>query len=551
VVERHPVATAAALATVVAIGHAVWIWHVRRLGAFDADEVAYLTNAVRYRNALAGPGPGELLHDLRTTSTGPLVPLLSAVLLVVGPTDARTALLVQPPLLVAAVAAITALAGRLVAPRTAVLAGCAFAVLPTTVLAAEAYWYGLAVTAFALGALWALFASDRGAGGRVWAFGVLLGAMALSRTMAIALVPALVAAGAVLAGRDVRRLTRIGLATALGAAMAAPWYVVNRRSVFGYLWDYGYGQRASAYGTGDLLPRLVLVPLGSVLNAGVLLPVAALGGAAFAVAGHARRARAGAPHLATARWAAAHREWLALFAFVALGYAALASTANQGGWFDLPLIAVGVVLGADLLARAPRRYVRPVSVLAAAAGAIFLLSGWRVIPYGAVIPMPNSFEPPLGAHDARLLPEHRAQQAEAAADWARANARVAALLRRYGDHDTASFTMAGNMQPLNSGSVALAAQLAGWDPVIWVPDTQAPPDRRARDLTPLAPDVERGTDGIERIVVVVHHDGDVEPADRDLAGFLAQAHDLGWARVATVDLPAGSSLEVLRHRAPR
>ena len=79
-----------------------------------------------------------------------------------------------------------------------------------------------------------------------------IGLLPLTRTMAIAFVPALIAAGLVqvFAAEESRqrRLLAFSASLAFAALTAALWLVPNSASVFGYLLNFGYGARSAGHG---------------------------------------------------------------------------------------------------------------------------------------------------------------------------------------------------------------------------------------------------------------------------------------------------------------
>lgn len=540
VVEQRPLVVTGVASSLIAAAHAAWIWRVRRIGAFDADEATYLATALRSHQALGSSGVGGPISEVGSSATGPLLPLLSVLPLELGPADPRTAILVQPVLLVVAVVAVAGIALRLVRPGAAVLTGLCFASLPTTILASQSYWFGMPVAAFGAASTWALLASERGRARSVWWVGPLLGAMLLSRTMAIAFLPGALLAGLVhVRGEPVGRRRLVG-SWAVGALVALPWYWAQRSAIFGYLFDFGFTERAEDFGGGSLPVRVLLVPAGSMLNVGVVIGLAALLAGAIEVAAHR-----GHVAVALRRWAQ-RPERAALLCVVVPGYLALMSTKNQGGWFDLVLIALWLPLATELIVRRTPRFRRVAGGLVGVAGVAFAVSAWWLVPFGTVVPLPSSYELPLSMHDERFLPTRRDEQFEAAAEWAAANEQLIDVLTDIeADDGPIGVTMTGNVQPFNSGTLELAGRLRGLDLEAAVPDTSAPPNVRADDLTPRTT-VGDGGDAA-RVIVAIDHPGRDLTLDVDADGFVAQARALGWTVWWSRPLPAGATLSVLRY----
>ncbi|MEI2815523.1 MAG: hypothetical protein V9E99_03550 [Microthrixaceae bacterium] len=245
-----------AATSVIAFGQGAWIWTHRMVGAFDPDEAGYLATSLRFARTFSVVHPYDFVYSVGATGTGPLVPLLSAPLVMIGPRDPRMAMMIQPVLAVVSALAVSAIARRFTSDAVAVVAGVAYATLPAVLLATQSYWFGLGTATALLVATWALLASDRGRGRGIWWFGVALGAMLLVRTMALGFAPGLVLGAALLVEPTRRGFLRLGGAIAIAAAIAGPWWIVGWDAIFGYLVSYGYGPRAGLFGSGGPLDRL-------------------------------------------------------------------------------------------------------------------------------------------------------------------------------------------------------------------------------------------------------------------------------------------------------
>ncbi|WCO65901.1 hypothetical protein PO878_15465 [Iamia majanohamensis] len=546
----HPLLVVGVVAGLVALGHAVWIWTHRQVGAIDPDEAGYLAAALRYQQALGWTQPLALPLEVAKTGTGPLVPLLSVPLLLVGPDDPRTAMLVQPLLLAFTAVAVAGIARRLAGAPAAIVAGVVVLGLPTVASATVSYWLGLGAAAGLAGAMWALVASDRLTNRWAWAFGLGVAAMLLARTMTVGYLPAVAVAGLVVAGR--RRESLVGLAQAAGVTVlvAGPWYLAQRQAVFGYLFSYGYGDRSELFGERDLSDRL-----GARLDrfdAGI--GVGVWWGAAVLV-------------VAVVSWALlrrrppdAVRSHLALGAVVVLGFAALMSTANAGVWFELPVVVVLVPLVVGLGAAAPVA-VRAVALVPVVVAAVLQLActWWVIPPDGRDVPFVDAqgrvahYEYGFEQYDPRFGPSRRDDLEEAAADWWAVSTAVEDRLRALGDPEGFVVTLSGNFQLFNANTVQLAGQLDGWTPRTWIPDTVRPEDERAADLTPAArtPDGGLVTDGqgrpVERVLLLALHDQTLFTPDAEVRAFARQARAAGWQPTASWDLPGGGEVVLLRH----
>lgn len=522
----HPLPTVALAAALGALLSAVHIWRSRTTGSLDPDESGYLATALRYHRVLAEGGLTSLVEQVRYTTLGPLVPLLSLPLLLVGPRDPRAAMLVQPVLQVALAVASAGIARRLVGPAGAILAGCSVAAAPTVLLASQSYWYGLGAAVVMAGALWALLASDR-LRNRWWiAAGVLLGLLPLARTMALGFVPAVVLAGLVLAGRDRRSLANLAKLLVVAALVGGPWLVAQHQQILDYLLGYGYGERAAQFGSGGPAERLVARVV--LLCTGTLLPLVLAAWPAWLVA----RDRAGW----RGPWSARRREATALVAALVVGLAALASTSNQGVWFELPLVAIVVPLWVLALQRLPIR-VRRVLVAWMVVGAVALPVVVRVVVGGHA-------EAALAQYDPRF-DDGRAEAA--GQEW---DAVRTAVVDRLGviteNGERGVIVVIGNMELFNSNDLLLGAELQLWWPDVRVIDSYAPRAERAAQLTPYgdvpAPDGARR----ERVLVVVRHPYRTFTPDGRWPVVERQARKAGWVEVDTFALPTEGEVAIYR-----
>ena len=254
-VHSHPLIVVALVAALIGLGHAIWIWTHRYRGAYDPDESGYIANALRYQRTLDPLRPIEFIREVATTGTGPVVPLLGVPLLLLGPRDPRTVMMVQPFLLVLSAVAVGGIARRIAGPWSAIVSGLIWATIPTVALATGSFWLGLGASTSAALALWALFESNRLTNRWTYAYGICIALMMMSRTMALGFVPALAISGIVIAGRERQSwwgLTKAGILT---IAVAGPWWAINWSSLTEYLFSYGYGERAGLFGSGTVVDR--------------------------------------------------------------------------------------------------------------------------------------------------------------------------------------------------------------------------------------------------------------------------------------------------------
>lgn len=527
-------AAAAGLAAAIGLAHLLWIRAHRMPGLLDVDESGYLSGAWRFRDALGEGGPGALVDEVAATGTAPLVPLVSAGLLALGPEEVWWAMAVQPLLLILAASSVAALAVRLVPARTAVLAAASFCAFPTVISATQSYWYGLAVAAFLGLSLWALLASDRCRGPSVWWLVPLLAAMVLSRTMALGFVPAVIGAGIGLAWGDRRGLLRLAGAVAGAGLLAAPWYLATSGTTLSYLVFAGYGPDATRFGTDSPILQVVAVPAELMLDSGIA-PAVALAAAGFVVA---RRARRNGHGPARRAWGSPERR--ALIIAVGLGAVALMSTANRGGFFSLPLLVPVTALGAEVVHRAGRTVARATTVVLTVQGSLFLLAGWWILPYGTPVPMATLYETTLEAADGRFSPSTRGQQPGAAASWRSAYDRTIDAVEELTTRPDPLVVLTGNMALFNGNQLELAARLRGERMDLRVPDTSAPPS--VQDEVLVAPPPGPAS---PRVLIAVDHEREPFYLDVDSRGFVARAERAGWRTARTIPLPNGDRVRIL------
>lgn len=540
-ITAHPLWTVAVVVSIVAIGHAVWIWTHRSVGAYDPDEAGYIANALRFKRSIDPLAPWVFVRQVVTTGTGPIVPLLAVPLLVVGPDDPRTVMMVQPLLLVGLAVAVAGITRTLAGPRSAIVAGLVIATTPTVSLATQSFWLGLGAATCCAAAVLALLHSDHLRNDWVWVFGGLAGVMVMTRTMSLGFVPGMYLGALLLCRRE--RSSVVGLAKAVAAFLivAAPWWIINWTGLTEYLFSYGYGPRAGLFGQGSVPERLDFRYNRIVNGVGLVIPgliAIQLGLATAAV--RVIRAR-----VERHEWPSTWRAALAVTTIVVVGIAALVSTTNNGVWFELPLIALIVALVAAAMSRAWL----PCSI---AACVIFAWSGlwsvgrawWIIGPGDGQPPTATHFEDGFAQYDLRFGKYRRDEHDDAAADWADASERIATELATIGGNGAAPFVvMSGNMQLTNNNSVDLAAELRRSPLTITIPDTADPEAELREVLTPFP----SGDDAVEKVVVILHHDQILFTPDERVEDFAALARRLGWSTWTEVPLPDGGRAEILRH----
>ncbi len=552
-VWSHPLVVVAIGATLVAVGHAVWIWRYRHVGAIDPDEAGYIASALRMRRAIVDLDPVELVRAVAGSGNGVTVPVISALLLLVGPLDPRTAMMAQPILLVLGAVAVAGAARRIGGSWSAIAAGLTFAVLPTTATATQSYWFGLGSATFAAAAMWALLASDRARNSRIWWFGLCTGLMWLTRTMTLGYAPAMIAAAVVVAAPHRRSLVRAAASIGVAVLVAGPWYAVNASSIFRYLLSYGYGPRAARFGDGGPLERLEFrLERMQIAFGARTLTVLVVSAAIVAAVAIVARMRSGdgsgdSPARRLLQWVTrpAPRGALAMATATVLGTAALVSTSNNGVWFELPVVVFSVILLFGVLGAAPTWWKVVLSA------GLLVVAGWNHAAHWWLVDYrPGGFtahyEYGFEQYDDRFGPTTRELHAQAAREWYDLDEEVLRSVRSDSGGDPV-LTVSGNMVLFNSNDLWLAGELDGRPPDIQVPDT-ADPESIADALTPM---VGSGSTTRERVVVVARHDRTLFTPDDDVDELYAEALRQGWRPSERIPMPSGGEVVVLRWHGDR
>lgn len=540
-VEQHPLLVVAALTSLIALGHAVWIWNHRFTGGLDPDEAGYIANSLRIEGRLSNLDLVGTARAIGGVGNGVVLPALSVPFTLIAGRDPRVAMLAQPALMVLTAVASAGIARRMAGPFASIATGLLVASMPMMSTATQSYMYGLGVAAFLTTAMWALVNSDRASNRWIWVFGVALGAMVLTRTMALGFIPAAVLGAAVVVGWDLRRLCRVAAATALGLLLALPWYVISWSTVFDYLFNYGYGTRAGMYGSGEPLERIGFrwsrfeEAFGPTV---FILLVASAAGVALLLA----RSTVWRPT------SDRQRTWLAVSTTVVAGFIALASTTNAGTWFETPMAVLAAPALVAMIARGPKWYSAGLAMVITTICITNVVSSWWWLPYDQAR-LPSHYELGFIDYDQRFSPYRRDEHRAAAADWEAANRSVVDRLRALApDDDDVVVTMSGNMQLLNQNSLVLMGELEGWTPAVRSPDTVEDAGSLDDELTPTA---DRKGRQVPRLLVLARHDSIHFPPDEGVDRFADRALQAGWSVVDTVPMPGGGEVQVLAHGSDR
>jgi 4-amino-4-deoxy-L-arabinose transferase-like glycosyltransferase len=370
---------AAALAGLIGastVANEAWIDRHRINLPFDIDEAGYLQRAVRDSGVLAHSGLGGAWSVLRIPDPqAPVLPLTGGFVrwvTGVGPYG----LIVTQQFFVAVLLVATYICARNLTTRNwSLLASVLVAAVPAIVNEGRSFHFGLAAAALTTSALAAqLHAGDFSRVGRSIAWGALLGLASLTRSMMLALLPLLVLAGAVrvLQRRNARSAAHFSVALLFGAGVSYIWYSATWSLVWRYLTKYGYGSKASGYGTGHTpfspgwwtfrFDLLLHTEMFAPIVAAVAVCLLARGPVAIRSLRH-RSSLRGAPRRVT------EGPGFTVLIFVAGSYLVLSSTRNAGLDFELSIIPAIIVLAVSAASRASARLAR------AAAASITALAG--------------------------------------------------------------------------------------------------------------------------------------------------------------------------------
>jgi 4-amino-4-deoxy-L-arabinose transferase-like glycosyltransferase len=362
--------------------HLWWIVSYRKGFPLNVDEAGYMAIGVNNYLGWVGGGIHGWWNVVQSQApNAPLLPAVTSLVLIVSPgvMQGFAVLIAFGALLTLATYGI---GERLAGPRLGALAALAVATSQGTFLFTREYIFALPTAAFLACAVYALLRSD-GMRSRWWsiACGAALGLMLLSRTMAVAFVPGVLVAGALvllIRQRDDLwpRVLNLGLAVVTGALVAATWYWNNLDPVVEYLTSYGYGEQAQYYGQDQstlswarfetVAKRMtggdLLVPLAVLIFIGLLAGLFLIG----------RRLRD-----SDSRGAELLRivgsDPIAVFLVFAAGYAALMSSQNGGNGFTYPIAMLLPPLAVIPLRRF-RLAAIPVAVLVGAIGVLNLVA---------------------------------------------------------------------------------------------------------------------------------------------------------------------------------
>jgi hypothetical protein len=381
-----------ALMLVVVATNLLWVRNHRRGLPFDIDEAGYLQRALRDGDALSHGGLSGLWDAFRIHDPqAPLLPITAGVLhdvTGVGPTGMIAG--EQIFVIVAVVGAF--LIARLLGAGllAALIAAACVAALPGVVDGGRGFGFGVPAAAFMTATLAGQLAAGEFRRLRlavVW--GVFLGLATLTRTVMLALLPALVVAAIVrllLTRAGLRQWANLVAGGLVALLVAGSWYSATWRPVWDYLTGYGYGSQAAGYGPGHsvLSWRWWTFRLENAAQNDVYLPLSLAGVVCLVVAAsrlaHADRSWTRQPRQIATRFLSSG--WGTLTIVLLIDYVVLSSTRNIGLHFELPLVPATAALLVSAASRSGRSG-RLIALSVAAAAATFaLVSANGLLPGG-------------------------------------------------------------------------------------------------------------------------------------------------------------------------
>lgn len=233
-----------------------WLKEYRFDQLLDIDEAGYLSYALSLENALKWGGIKGWFNALAIpVGFGPLVPSIASIFMYFGDGSENTGLLTNTILCVFLFITIYQI-GLILSGKEAALLSVLFAA-SINAIALYSRTFNFSISSALFFAL-AVFSFIKCASftNRKWSIflGVSLAFMILSRTMTIAFLPSffIIFLMSVFFGNEsIAKINykNIILALLSFSFFAIPWYFINFKSVFGYLFSFGYGAQASEYGS--------------------------------------------------------------------------------------------------------------------------------------------------------------------------------------------------------------------------------------------------------------------------------------------------------------
>lgn len=553
-----PILVVAVVAAVVAAVEIAWIWAHRPFGTLNGDEARYVAAAFQYHRSMSFEAHPEVFLWF-----GPLVPLLSAVALFVGPMDPRTALTVQPLLAAVCAVGVAGMVAPLAGRRSAIVAGVVTAMLPGLVVSTQVYMLAMGSAAVIAGACWALVASDRGARWPIWLVGPLFGLTVASRGMSLVLLPGAALAVLYVCSTSLRGLRRAAGSLALCGVVACGFLTIAP-NVTNYL--IGGTVETKPWTFDKIGPALTARWEGFRFGVGTPIVLALFALVVGAIWARYRGGESTTDRPTEDRPTARRRPVQAgLLIFVGVGLLGMLSTPENYTWdfFEVPLLPplIAAVTIATVGALPVLRQVVAVwSVVSAVA--MFAVLSWWAGPQapGAEWALGHyrvSYFEVFNGRDPRFDTNRRAEEPAAAREWWDATRRLDSTLREIdastpGGIEVVYSATYVSYEPFSAQTVAALENLPGINQVGF--DVLGTPrDRWDEALQPIDPSATRVL-VIPEITMVASEDGHTEaqldgfrqyPQVAAMDDLVEYAEDNGWTVAARVPIPLGDHFLVL------
>lgn len=235
-----------------------WVLLYRYGGALDIDEAGYIAYSIALERAFVGGGVVGWLHAFFTPmGQAPLTMVFASWLLIVGGTHSEwVALLTNSFVFFFLLYSVYKLAEKEYSSAVGLFSVLFVASNPYIVDYSRSFNFSTATALFFLATTYC-FRQSEGMSKLRWvaATGFCAGLMVMSRTMALAFLPAFAIVFIIESLLWQTPWRRLVLSILVGCVcflmICGPWFAVNFKIVFEYLFTFGYGQKAAEYGKGQ------------------------------------------------------------------------------------------------------------------------------------------------------------------------------------------------------------------------------------------------------------------------------------------------------------
>ncbi|AHK04341.1 MULTISPECIES: ArnT family glycosyltransferase [Rhizobium/Agrobacterium group] len=235
-----------------------WVMFYRTGGGLDIDEAGYIGYSIALERALIGGGIVGWLHAFFTpTGQAPLTMVVASFITTEAGTYSEwIALTTNSFILFFLLFMVYLLAAREYGRSVGFFSLIIVATTPYVIDFSRLFNFGIPTALFFIATIYCYRRSEGMAKlGWVAAVGCCAALMVLSRTMALAFLPAFalvfLVEGLFWRTHIKTLVLSILVGTATFAMVCGPWFAVNFHIVFEYLFSFGYGRKAAEYGAGE------------------------------------------------------------------------------------------------------------------------------------------------------------------------------------------------------------------------------------------------------------------------------------------------------------